>query len=292
MLNILKKLQRTEKTGADTAGTRGEKWLVVGLGNPGDKHALNWHNAGFMCMDILSEIHQIKINKIKFKGLYGQGSMGGADVVFLKPTTYMNRSGESIKEAATFFKIPHDRIIIIYDDIDIACGTMRLRMQGGAGSHNGMKSVILHMGSKDFIRVRIGIGPVPEKWDLAAYVLSDVNQIQRTRLYESLREACKAIEDIPAKGIQNAMNQHNQAKKTDRPKRSEGAGRPEGAGRHERAEAGNAEGKNSNMPTVATGKPEDTSDRIEEVRQNMDAGRSESSEAGNVGQLKETDVID
>ena len=171
-------------------------WLVAGLGNPGTKYYKTWHNMGFLAIDLLAQKNNIVRGKSKFDGEYGKGKIAGEDVILLKPFTYMNNSGISVAQAAKFFKIEPKNIIIMYDDIDIAKGKIRVRNKGSAGTHNGMKSVIEHLGTNEFPRVRIGTGPVPEHWDLIDYVLSNVPEDQRVEVFDSFGIACDAVEDL------------------------------------------------------------------------------------------------
>ncbi len=173
-----------------------ERWLIAGLGNPGPQYSRTWHNAGYMTVEMFAQRHEIKTDRIKFKGLYGQGIAGGQRLILLKPATYMNSSGESVKEAMSFYKIPPERVIIVYDDIDIALGRIRVRKSGGPGTHNGMRSVIEHLGTQGFPRVRIGIGPAPEIQELASFVLSEVTEDKKEILFTSLSLACEAVEDL------------------------------------------------------------------------------------------------
>ena len=170
-------------------------WLIVGLGNPGLKYYKNWHNMGFLAIDLLAEKTGITIGKSKFDGEYGKGKIEGEDVILLKPFTYMNNSGISVAAAAKFFKVQPSNIIVVYDDIDIAKGKIRVRNKGSAGTHNGMKSIIEHLGTNEFPRVRIGTGPVPEHWDLVDYVLSNVPENEREMIFESFGLACDAVRD-------------------------------------------------------------------------------------------------
>lgn len=171
-------------------------WLIAGLGNPGLKYYKTWHNMGFLAIDLLAEKTGITIGKSKFDGEYGKGKIEGEDVILLKPFTYMNNSGISVAAAAKFFKVPADHIIIMYDDIDIAKGKIRVRTKGSAGTHNGMRSVIEHLGTTEFPRVRIGTGPVPEHWDLIEYVLSNVPENERQMVFDSFETACDAATDL------------------------------------------------------------------------------------------------
>ncbi len=169
-------------------------YLIAGLGNPGSKYQFNWHNCGFMVLEVLAQRAGASVRKTKFKGEYGKGKINGEEVVFLRPGTFMNLSGQSVREAVEFYKIPLENVIIIYDDIDLPIGSIRVRASGGAGTHNGMKSVITELGSKSFARVRIGAGPAPEQWNLADYVLSDIPKEQQETMFGVFTEAAKAVE--------------------------------------------------------------------------------------------------
>ena len=171
-------------------------YLVAGLGNIGDKYAYTWHNLGFLAVEMLADKHGITLDKSKFNGVYGKGKINGEDVIILKPSTFMNNSGQSIAPCASFFKIDPSHIIVVYDDIDIKAGTIRVREKGSAGTHNGMKSVIKFLGTQEFPRVRIGSGPVPEKWNLIDYVLADIPKDQRETVYHYFEDAVKAIEEL------------------------------------------------------------------------------------------------
>lgn len=169
-------------------------WLVVGLGNPGDKYTYTWHNCGFLTSEVLAQRNNIQVTKSKYKGYYGKGKISGEDAIILRPQTYMNLSGESVIEAARFFKIPPSNIIVVYDDIDIPVGKIRVRPSGSAGTHNGMKSVIQMLGTQEFPRVRIGCGPVPEKWALVDFVLAEIFDDKKEIMFESFTEGAKAVE--------------------------------------------------------------------------------------------------
>ena len=169
-------------------------WLIAGLGNPGDKYAYTWHNCGFLAAELLADRNGIRLDKSKFKGTYGKGKIAGKDAVILKPSTFMNLSGESILPAAAFFKVEPSHIIVIYDDIDIAVGSIRVRPKGSAGTHNGMKSVIQCLSTQEFPRIRIGTGPVPERWDLMNYVLSEIPKDIRPTVFDSFTAAAEAAE--------------------------------------------------------------------------------------------------
>ena len=169
-------------------------WLIVGLGNPGQKYTYTWHNCGFLTSEVLAQRNNIRLDRSKFKGCYGTGKISGEDVMILRPQTYMNNSGESVVEAAKFYKIDPARIIVVYDDIDIPVGKIRVRPSGSAGTHNGMKSIIYHLGTQDFPRVRIGCGPVPEKWNLVDFVLAEIFEDKKEIMFDSFTEGAKAVE--------------------------------------------------------------------------------------------------
>ena len=173
-------------------------WIVAGLGNPGKQYLYTWHNMGYLAVDMLADKHGIFLGKEKYKGLWGKGKIAGQDVIIIKPTTYMNNSGECLVEISRFYKVEPKNIITVYDDIDIKKGTIRVRPKGSAGTHNGMKSCIQLLGTENFPRVRIGTGPVPEHFDLINYVLSEVPKEERLLMNDAFIEACAAIEGIIA----------------------------------------------------------------------------------------------
>ena len=184
-------------------------WIVAGLGNPGTRYEATWHNAGFLALEVLSQRTGIRTDRIRFQGLSGQGTLGGNRVVLLKPSTFMNRSGQSIRDALAWHKVPPERLVVVYDDIDLPCGTLRIRPSGGPGTHNGMRSIVETLGTESFPRVRIGIGPVPERWDLADYVLSPIPGDRREILFQSLVRAAQAVETLVVEGLAAAMNKYN-----------------------------------------------------------------------------------
>ena len=175
-------------------------WIVAGLGNPGKQYLYTWHNMGYLAVDMLADKHGIFLGKEKYKGLWGKGKIAGQDVIIIKPTTYMNNSGECLVEISRFYKVEPKNIITVYDDIDIAKGTIRVRPKGSAGTHNGMRSVIQLLGTQEFPRVRIGTGPVPEHWDLVNYGRSEVPQDERKLLNDAFVKACEAVEEIISNG--------------------------------------------------------------------------------------------
>lgn len=184
-------------------------WLIAGLGNPGKKYEKTWHNLGFLTLEYLSQDLKIPVNKIKFKGIYGAGEFAGRKIILLKPATYMNNSGESLHEAVSYFKVPLENIIVIYDDIDITAGKIRIRLKGSAGTHNGMKSVISHLNTNSFPRIRIGCGPLPEHWDIVDFVLSKIPENMYEDVFASIKNAAGAALDCISSGVQKSMNLNN-----------------------------------------------------------------------------------
>lgn len=188
----------------------GDEWLVAGLGNPEPRYDGTRHNAGFEVLDELAKRWSISINRSKFQGLYGAGTVDGRKVVLLKPLTYMNLSGDSIAAAASFFKIPPQRVLVLCDDIAQAPGKIRIRRQGSAGGHNGLKSIIARLGSQEFPRIRIGVGekPSPDA-DLANWVLGHFSPEDKKAVegrYGDIEDAARLIFDG---SIEQAMSRHN-----------------------------------------------------------------------------------
>lgn len=183
--------------------------LVVGLGNPTDKYANTRHNVGFDFVDMLIDEYGIVLDTLKHKGIYGKGMIGGVPVMVLKPQTYMNLSGESVSSLANYYKIDVEDIIIIYDDINLDVGRLRIRKKGSAGGHNGIKSIIECLGSSDFPRLRVGIGMKPKEFDLADYVLSRFSNEERELLEKGMKQGMKALELMLMDDIPEAMNRYN-----------------------------------------------------------------------------------
>lgn len=184
-------------------------YLIVGLGNPETDYTNTRHNMGFDVINEIAERNNIKITKSKFKGLYGTSIIQGQKVILLKPQTYMNLSGESIKEAVNFYNIQPEEIIVIYDDIDTEKGNIRIRKKGGPGSHNGMKSVIKEINFSDFSRIRVGIGQPQFKNDMINYVLGAIPEKEQEILKKGVKKASEAVEEIIKNGIDIAMNKFN-----------------------------------------------------------------------------------
>lgn len=187
-----------------------DSWLIVGLGNPGAEYAKTRHNIGFRCLDILAETLGCSVDKGKFQGLYGQTTYRGKKVYLLKPLTYMNLSGRSVLQLSAYFRIPPQRIIVLFDDISLEPGRLRVRPSGSAGGHNGIKSIIGELGSQDFPRVKIGVGGKPHPdFDLADWVLSPFSSQEEKALSVSLKNGAEAALTIMEQGVSAAANAYN-----------------------------------------------------------------------------------
>ena len=187
-----------------------ESWLIVGLGNPGKEYERTRHNAGYRALDILADKLGAKIDKSKFQGLYGQTVYGGKKLFLLKPLTYMNLSGRSVLQLSAYFNIPPQRIIVLFDDISLAPGRLRIRGDGSAGGHNGIKSIIAEIGSQSFPRVKIGVGTKPNpEFDLADWVLSSFSAKEEKDLQFALTNAADAALCIIEKGVAETANRFN-----------------------------------------------------------------------------------
>lgn len=184
-------------------------YAVIGLGNPGNKYKGTRHNVGFDTIDCIAQKNNVKINKIKFKAVYGEAQIGGQKVLLVKPQTYMNKSGESVLDICNFYKMPLENIIVIVDDVDIKFGSLRIRTKGSAGTHNGMKSIIYLLQSDNFPRVKIGVGKPIEHQDLADFVLSGFSKEDRIYIDKTIEQAAAAVEKIITDGINSAMNEFN-----------------------------------------------------------------------------------
>ncbi len=185
----------------------GPECLIVGLGNPGRQYENTRHNAGWLCMEMLSDKLGVKINKIKFKSTVGEADIGGHRCLLMKPQTFMNLSGEAVGEACRFYKIPPEKVIVIFDDISLPCGGLRIRRKGSAGGHNGIKSIIQHLGSDNFPRIKLGVGAKPhEDYDLADYVLSAFSKDEIPQMKQAMEKACNALEYLADGRIDEAMS--------------------------------------------------------------------------------------
>ena len=186
------------------------EFIVVGLGNPDRKYTLTRHNSGFLCIDMLSEKLNFRVDKLKFKSLIADTTIGGHRCIVMKPQTYMNNSGEAIRECANFYKISAENIIVIYDDISLDVGKLRIRRKGTDGGHNGIKSIIYHLNNDQFPRIKVGCGKKPHPdYNLADWVLSEFKKDEQKALEPALENACKAIELLLDNQIDKAMNLYN-----------------------------------------------------------------------------------
>lgn len=186
------------------------EWLIVGLGNPGAKYAATRHNAGFIAVDRLAQREQFDIKKIKFKSLIGDTVLCGKRCIVMKPSTFMNNSGEAVGECVSFYKIEPENLLVIFDDINFDAGVMRIRKKGSDGGHNGMKSIIYHLNSDEFPRIRLGIGSKPNPdYDLANWVLSNFSESEKEAFEGAADKAVEAIKLIVSGEIDTAMNKFN-----------------------------------------------------------------------------------
>jgi PTH1 family peptidyl-tRNA hydrolase len=200
MMQTFRRLWRRHEPGTEK--------LIVGLGNPGRKYANNRHNVGFQCLDRLAEAWGLSFSRRKHKALLAQGETAGLKVILAKPQTFMNLSGEAVERLARFYKVPPKDILVIYDDLDLPVGKIRLRPEGGSGGHKGMKSIIEHLGTNGFCRLRVGIGRPPHG-DPVDYVLGDFAPDERIAIDEARERAVSAVELWLAEGIVVAMNKYN-----------------------------------------------------------------------------------
>ena len=191
-------------------GAKQESWLIVGLGNPGREYQSTRHNAGFRAIDLLAEKLGCKIDRSKFQGLYAQVNYGGGKLFLLKPQTYMNLSGRAVLQLSAYYSIPPERIIVLFDDISLPPGRLRIRAEGSAGGHNGIKSISAEVGSQAFPRVKIGVGAKPNpEFDLADWVLSTFSAKEEKDLRFALENAADAALSIIDKGVPETANKYN-----------------------------------------------------------------------------------
>jgi PTH1 family peptidyl-tRNA hydrolase len=183
--------------------------VIAGLGNPGSKYSETRHNVGFDVIDRLAHENNIKVNRLRFKALTGEGFIGTEKVLLVKPSTYMNNSGESIREIMDFYKLEPEKLLVVVDDIDIEFATIKLKKKGSAGSHNGLKSIIYHLQTDNFPRLKVGIGKKPPYYDLADFVLSRFSTDERKLVDQAIRNASEAVQEFVRSGIDKAMNEFN-----------------------------------------------------------------------------------
>ena len=188
--------------------------LIVGLGNYGDRYAHTRHNAGFDTIDILAKRFNISVDRNKCQGLIGEGMIGSERVALIKPQTYMNASGEAVREAAAFYHIPPERVLVLFDDVSMAPGKLRIRAKGSAGGHNGIKSIISHLGSDAFPRIKLGVGAPPHPdYDLADWVLGTFSKSEQELLTPCIDRACASVATVLTQGCAAAANQFNGAER-------------------------------------------------------------------------------
>ena len=184
-------------------------YIIAGLGNPTKTYEGTRHNIGFDMIDAIADKYNIDVTTKKHKALTGKGRIDGVPVILAKPQTYMNLSGESIRDIADFYKIPAENIIIIYDDISLEVGQLRIRKKGSAGGHNGIKNIIAHLGTQEFPRIKVGIGSKPEGWDLADYVLGHFSKEEQVLMEEAFLRAADAASALLTEDVERVMNQYN-----------------------------------------------------------------------------------
>lgn len=190
-------------------------YLIAGLGNPTKEYDKTRHNVGFSVIDTLADVYRIDVNEKKHKALCGRGVIEGQKVILLKPQTFMNLSGESIRAAADYYKIDPEDMIVIYDDISLEPGQLRIRLKGSAGGHNGIKNIIAHLGTQEFPRIKVGVGAKPPRMDLADYVLSRFGGEEQKVMDEAFKEAAQAAVMMMTEGAERAMNHFNTKKKAE-----------------------------------------------------------------------------
>ena len=203
----------TKKDRKETEEDTQIMYMIAGLGNPTRKYEKTRHNIGFDTIDAIAEKYNITVNEIKGKSMCGRGMIGSQKVLLVKPQTYMNNSGEAVGMLLNFYKLdPASQLLVIYDDISLEPGNIRIRLKGSAGGHNGMKNIIAHANTQEFARIKIGIGQKPEKWDLADYVLSRFTDEERKKVDSAITDAVAAAELILSDDAAQAMNLYNKKK--------------------------------------------------------------------------------
>lgn len=207
MSNIFDLFKSIEKQHSAAPGA--VEYIIAGLGNPGEEYQRSRHNIGFMAMDYLSQKLGVDIKRAKFHALTGDADVYSKRVLLMKPQTYMNNSGESVRDAAEFYKIPPERVIIIYDDISLEEGRMRIRRKGSDGGHNGIKSIIYHLQSDEFPRIKIGAGIPPAGADIIAWVLGSIPKDKQNDVYSCIEKTYGALEFMLQENIDKAMNIYN-----------------------------------------------------------------------------------
>lgn len=190
-------------------------YIIIGLGNPGKQYISTRHNIGFDAITRISDDYNIPLNIRKHKAICGTGYIEGQKVILAQPQTYMNLSGESVRALVDFYKVSSEDIIVIYDDVDLDVGQLRIRQRGSAGGHNGIKSIIQHLGTQEFPRIRIGVGNKPKEWDLVDYVMSKFSDSENTLMRQALKNVSEATKTMIRSGIVEAMNIYNRKQRLD-----------------------------------------------------------------------------
>ena len=199
-----------EKWKTNRSPSGAPEFLIVGLGNPGPKYEFTRHNAGFLCMDLLAQQLGVNIDRINFKSVVADVAIEGSRCILMKPQTFMNNSGEAVRDAANFYKIPPEHIIILFDDISLPPGKLRIRRKGSDGGHNGIKSILYLLGSDQFPRIKLGVGAKPRPdYDLADWVLSTFQKDELSRMKEAMEKACEAVPLLVREETDRAMNLYN-----------------------------------------------------------------------------------
>lgn len=199
------------------------EWLVVGLGNPGKKYENTRHNTGFRVMDALCREHHVSCDRARFQALTGEAVLGGARVLLMKPQTFMNLSGAAVHEAASFYKIPPEHVLVIFDDISLPVGTLRIRPSGSAGGQNGVKDIIAQLDSQAFPRIKVGVGAKPHPdYDLADWVLSNVTPDEQEAMDDAVQRAVQAVSELIANGVPAATQKFNGTRISQNTKKKQG----------------------------------------------------------------------
>lgn len=204
IFDLFKKIESERKLPAGKP-----EWIIAGLGNPGKEYETSRHNTGFIALDTLAGINKIDVRELKFKALCGRGEVAGKSVLLLKPQTFMNLSGDAIVQAASFYKIPMERVIVIYDDISLPTGKIRIRAKGSAGGHNGIKNIIERSGTDVFPRVKVGVGAPKGEGQLINWVLGSFSREETEQLTDAVDRACKAVGEIMDGGCAQAAQKYN-----------------------------------------------------------------------------------
>ena len=189
-------------------------FVLVGLGNFGREYERPRHNAGFEAIDYLAALYRIPLTREKFRSILGEGMIQGEKVLLVKPQTYMNNSGEAVRAIMDFYKLEPNKLVVVFDDIDLEPGVIRIRTRGSAGTHNGMRSILYHLGTEEFPRIRIGIGKPDPRFDLADYVLGRLDQSEQKAMNEAVEKVAEAVGILLVSGIETAMGKFNETKKT------------------------------------------------------------------------------